>query len=88
MNLKLPVTCDCGHTFQIDPVGVGEGTDLVCPKCQKVDHLDLATLDRIKDEFSEVMGNIYDDEDEYQSAVSLLYDAPERGRAKVVDDGF
>ena len=40
------------------------------------------------DDYTDAMGDLFEDEDEYQAAVSLLLDAPVKKRAKVVDDGF
>lgn len=88
INLKLDITCDCSHAFKIDPVGVQPWTDIVCPSCHKISHLDQETVDRVVDEYMEAMGDLYEDEDDFQAAMSLLVDAPDKERAKVVDDGF
>ena len=88
LKLNVPVNCDCGHSFKIDPVGVGEDTDIVCPKCQKVDHFSLSTIDRLHEEYAEAIADVYEDDEQMNSALAWFIEADEKGRARVVDDGF
>lgn len=88
MRLSLPVTCNCGHGFKIDPVGVQPWTNIVCPSCGAIDHASQETLDEVEDQLIEAVGDLYEDEDEYQNAIAFWYDASEKERATVVDDGF
>lgn len=88
IKLSLPYQCGCDHNFKIDPTGVDIDTDIVCPSCGQVNHLNQDTVDTVADDYTDAMGDLFEDEDEYQAAVSLLLDAPVKKRAKVVDDGF
>ena len=88
IRLTLPVTCDCGHAFKISPVGVQPWTDIVCPSCGVIDHLSQETVDEVVDQYMDAMGDLYEDEDDFQKAMSLLIDAPDKERATVTDDGF
>jgi hypothetical protein len=89
IRLKLPVSCPaCAHGFQINPVGVQPWTDIVCPACGVVDHISQETRDRVEEELCEGLGAAFKDEDQYQAAIAFWYDAPDKARAAVVDDGF
>ena len=89
IRLKLPITCSsCEHVFQIDPLGVQPWTDIVCPACGTVDNISQETRDRVEDELCDSLGKVFEDEDDYQNAIAFWYDAPDKERAKVVDDGF
>lgn len=88
INLSLPVTCDCGHAYKIDPVGVETWADLVCPKCHSTGHLDQEVIDQIVQDYMEAMGELYEDEEEYQAAMSVLIDAPTLANAKILDNGL
>lgn len=88
VNLKLDIHCPCGHDFKIDPVGVQPWTDVICPSCNLTSHIDQKTRDDVEEQLMDAMGDLYEDEDDYQNAVAFWYDAPDKERAKVVDDGF
>lgn len=89
MKLTLPVSCSaCEHGFKIDPVGVQPWTDIVCPACGVVDHVSQETVDGVEAQLMDALGDIYEDEDDYQNAIAFWYDAPDKERATVVNDGF
>lgn len=88
INLKLDIHCPCGHDFKIDPVGVQPWTDIVCPACASVEHIAQETIDDVLDELSGALADAYEDEDEYQNAIAFWYEATDKDRATVVDDGF
>lgn len=86
--ISLPLTCDCSHSFKIDPMGVTTKTEIVCPACQKIDHLDDALVTSIADQYNEAIGEMFDDDETYDRYAAAWDDAPFKERAKVVDDGF
>ena len=45
-------------------------------------------MDSVEDELCDSLGKVFEDEDDYQNAIAFWYDAPDKERAKVVDDGF
>lgn len=85
-RLSLPITCDCGRAFKIDPTGVQPWTDIVCPSCHNIDHVSQETVDQVVEDYMDAMGELYEDEDEYQAAMSILIDAPDKERAEVIDN--
>ena len=89
INLKLPVSCQsCAHTFKIDPVGVQPCTDIICPACGTIDHISQETRDDVEQQLIDALGDAFEEEEAYQNAIAFWYDAPDRDRAKVVDDGY
>ena len=88
INLKLDIHCPCGHNFKIDPVGVQPDTDVICPSCGTVDHVSQSTIDEVEQQLMDALNEVYDDEDSYQAAIAFWYEAPDKERAKIVDDGF
>lgn len=88
LKLSLPITCECGHGFTIDPVGVQPWTDIHCPKCDKIDHVSQEALDEVEGQLMDALGDLYEDEDDYQNAIAFWYDAQDKQRAIVVDDGL
>lgn len=88
VRLKLPITCDCSHSFVINPVGVYLDTAIVCPACRKTNHLDQDTIDRVVDEYMDGIGELIENEEIYQKFMSVLIDAPEKEFAEITDDGM
>ena len=89
IKLTLPVSCpSCNHAFKIDPVGVQPWTDIVCPACGVVDHISQETRDEVEEQLMDGLGEVFEDEEAYQDAIAFWYDAPDKDRAKVVDDGY
>lgn len=84
INLSLPIHCECGRDFKIDPVGVQPWTDIACPNCGLISHLDQETVDRVVDEYSDAIGELFEDEETYQRYMSLVIDAPDRTNAVIL----
>lgn len=87
MRLALPVTCDCGHTYKIDPRGVFPDTDLVCPKCRTIGHLDQSTINSVEEQFADAINEI-DDDDIREMIHDQYFGVQARDVAIVVDDGM
>jgi len=49
LRMALPITCDCGHLFRINAIGLTVETDIVCPSCGVVERLDAATIAGFED---------------------------------------
>lgn len=88
LNLKWPMTCDCGHQFKIDPIGVDVDTDVICPACGVIERLPQSAIDEFEEQLSEALHEATDDEDLIEKIFDDFQCAPAKARAKVVDDGF
>lgn len=83
-KMSLSVTCDCGHSFKIDPIGVSVNTDIICPSCSKADHLDQKTFDRVDQELLESLMEAFEDGDILDGLYDAFQGAPEIRCAKII----
>lgn len=83
--LKLPITCDCGHVFKIDPAGVDDDTDIICPSCGSVDHLDEDRIADIEQELFDALSDMTDDDDFICRMMDAFLDEPKRKVAVVIE---
>lgn len=86
-SVKLPVTCDCGHTCVIDARGVDEDTNIPCPACKADFHLELETIDAIHADYTDQITLAVEDDDLANRLIESFIEASPVKRATVVDSG-